>query len=141
MHCNPLYCAKLPTENTVHSVLKLKLVDNTTVTCAVLYCASPQINLRHGMGYPNMEKTTCTACAGSMILEFAALSRLTGAVIVCVCVCVRVCVRVRALCVCTLPNAFCSSKSCLGLDCWLHLIDNCVMVKLFLSHQVILSLR
>ncbi|XP_064395990.1 ER degradation-enhancing alpha-mannosidase-like protein 3 isoform X1 [Halichondria panicea] len=38
----------------------------------------PKINLRHGMGYPNMEKTTCTACAGSMILEFAALSRLTG---------------------------------------------------------------
>ena len=96
MHCNPLYCAKLPTENTVHSVLKLKLVDNTTVTCAVLYCASPQINLRHGMGYPNMEKTTCTACAGSMILEFAALSRLTGAVIVCVCACACV----RALCVC-----------------------------------------
>ena len=107
VHCNPLYCANLPTENTVHSVLKWKLVDNTTCTCAVLYCASPQINLRHGMGYPNMEKTTCTACAGSMILEFAALSRLTGAVIVCVCVrvcvCVCVCVRgarARALCVC-----------------------------------------
>lgn len=38
----------------------------------------PKINLRRGMSYPNSERTTCTACAGTMILEFAALSRLTG---------------------------------------------------------------
>uniref|UniRef100_A0A0C9RV40 alpha-1,2-Mannosidase n=1 Tax=Fopius arisanus TaxID=64838 RepID=A0A0C9RV40_9HYME len=39
-----------------------------------------RINLRHGMkGVPGeMCRETCTACAGSMILEMAALSRLTG---------------------------------------------------------------
>ncbi|XP_029157311.1 ER degradation-enhancing alpha-mannosidase-like protein 3 isoform X1 [Nylanderia fulva] len=39
-----------------------------------------RINLRHGMkGVPmEVSKETCTACAGSMILEMAALSRLTG---------------------------------------------------------------
>ena len=30
------------------------------------------------MGYANHDKTTCTACAGTLLLEFAALSRLTG---------------------------------------------------------------
>ena len=30
------------------------------------------------MGYGDTDKTTCTACAGTNILEFAALSRLTG---------------------------------------------------------------
>ncbi|XP_031780380.1 ER degradation-enhancing alpha-mannosidase-like protein 3 [Nasonia vitripennis] len=39
-----------------------------------------RINLRYGMkGVPlEMTRETCTACAGSMILEMAALSRLTG---------------------------------------------------------------
>lgn len=39
-----------------------------------------QINLKHGMrGVPlEVSRETCTACAGSMILEMAALSRLTG---------------------------------------------------------------
>ncbi|XP_070163972.1 ER degradation-enhancing alpha-mannosidase-like protein 3 isoform X2 [Polyergus mexicanus] len=39
-----------------------------------------RINLKHGMkGVPmEVSKETCTACAGSMILEMAALSRLTG---------------------------------------------------------------
>ena len=37
-----------------------------------------QVNLRYGMSYENTEKTTCTACAGTLLLEFAALSRLTG---------------------------------------------------------------
>ncbi|XP_066590286.1 ER degradation-enhancing alpha-mannosidase-like protein 3 isoform X2 [Prorops nasuta] len=39
-----------------------------------------RINLRHGMkGVPiEVSRETCTACAGSMILEMAALSRLTG---------------------------------------------------------------
>lgn len=39
-----------------------------------------QINLKYGMkGVPlEMMRETCTACAGSMILEMAALSRLTG---------------------------------------------------------------
>ncbi|XP_043278333.1 ER degradation-enhancing alpha-mannosidase-like protein 3 [Venturia canescens] len=39
-----------------------------------------RINLKHGMkGVPaEMCRETCTACAGSMILEMAALSRLTG---------------------------------------------------------------
>ncbi|KAH3793804.1 hypothetical protein DPMN_147326 [Dreissena polymorpha] len=40
----------------------------------------PRINLKHGIE-PNIAQNyrdTCTACAGTMILEFAALSRLTG---------------------------------------------------------------
>ncbi|XP_072766210.1 ER degradation-enhancing alpha-mannosidase-like protein 3 isoform X3 [Anoplolepis gracilipes] len=39
-----------------------------------------RVNLKHGMkGVPmEVSKETCTACAGSMILEMAALSRLTG---------------------------------------------------------------
>lgn len=39
-----------------------------------------RINLRHGMKNVPAEmcRETCTACAGSMILEMAALSRLTG---------------------------------------------------------------
>ncbi|XP_078041407.1 ER degradation enhancer, mannosidase alpha-like 2 [Augochlora pura] len=39
-----------------------------------------RINLKYGMkGVPlEMSRETCTACAGSMILEMAALSRLTG---------------------------------------------------------------
>jgi len=41
-----------------------------------------QVNLRygvkHGMSRTGIEKDTCTACAGSMLLEFSALSRLTG---------------------------------------------------------------
>jgi len=41
-----------------------------------------QVNLRYGvkhdMSRTGSEKDTCTACAGSMLLEFCALSRLTG---------------------------------------------------------------
>ena len=39
-----------------------------------------QVNLRHGLPAPTKGgwDTTCTACAGTLILEFAALSRLTG---------------------------------------------------------------
>ncbi|XP_049786542.1 ER degradation-enhancing alpha-mannosidase-like protein 3 [Schistocerca cancellata] len=39
-----------------------------------------RINLRYGMKSPKLESSreTCTACAGTMILEMAALSRLTG---------------------------------------------------------------
>uniref|UniRef100_A0A6A7G4Y3 alpha-1,2-Mannosidase n=1 Tax=Hirondellea gigas TaxID=1518452 RepID=A0A6A7G4Y3_9CRUS len=40
----------------------------------------PRVNLRHGMNSPQLvnSRDTCTACAGTMILEFASLSRLTG---------------------------------------------------------------
>ncbi|KAI5610446.1 ER degradation-enhancing alpha-mannosidase-like protein 3 isoform X1 [Silurus asotus] len=42
----------------------------------------PRINLRHGVQGPETrtgtETDTCTACAGTIILEFAALSRYTG---------------------------------------------------------------
>lgn len=42
----------------------------------------PKINLRYGINKPNSrvghETDTCTACAGTMIMEFGALSRLTG---------------------------------------------------------------
>lgn len=37
-----------------------------------------QINLRHGIRGMTESRETCTACAGTMILEMAALSRLTG---------------------------------------------------------------
>lgn len=41
-----------------------------------------QVNLRHGVHGPETrtgtETETCTACAGTIILEFAALSRFTG---------------------------------------------------------------
>jgi len=41
-----------------------------------------QVNLRYGvrhdMSRTGAEKDTCTACAGSMLLEFSALSRMTG---------------------------------------------------------------
>ncbi len=40
----------------------------------------PRVNLRHGIkpGKVKQVGETCTACAGTMILEFAALSRLSG---------------------------------------------------------------
>jgi len=40
----------------------------------------PRVNLKHGMESPKIAsiRETCTACAGTMILEFGALSRLTG---------------------------------------------------------------
>ncbi|XP_072015808.1 ER degradation-enhancing alpha-mannosidase-like protein 3 isoform X2 [Amphiura filiformis] len=38
----------------------------------------PRVNLRHGLGKGRSERDTCTACAGTILLEFAALSRLTG---------------------------------------------------------------
>ena len=39
-----------------------------------------RVNLRHGLESNNLRSNqeTCTACAGSLILEFATLSRLTG---------------------------------------------------------------
>ncbi|KAM8715821.1 hypothetical protein ACLKA7_002808 [Drosophila subpalustris] len=39
-----------------------------------------RVNLRQGMKDPQLKKSreTCTACAGTILLEFAALSRLTG---------------------------------------------------------------
>ena len=33
------------------------------------------------MSRTGQEKDTCTACAGTMLLEFSALSRLTGSMI------------------------------------------------------------
>ena len=45
-------------------------------------CLSLQIHLRHGIngthGHRVCGDTTCTACAGTMIMEFASLSRVTG---------------------------------------------------------------
>ncbi|XP_023335084.1 ER degradation-enhancing alpha-mannosidase-like protein 3 [Eurytemora carolleeae] len=39
----------------------------------------PRVNLKTGLkGVSNQLQLTCTACAGTMILEFAALSRLSG---------------------------------------------------------------
>lgn len=49
--------------------------------CFILVCFF-QVNLRYGVLNPlsrtGTESDTCTACAGTMILEFAALSRLSG---------------------------------------------------------------
>nr|CAD7438421.1 unnamed protein product [Timema bartmani] len=46
----------------------------------IMYFYFPQVNLRYGLKSPRLESSreTCTACAGTMILELAALSRLTG---------------------------------------------------------------
>lgn len=48
----------------------------------LLSLAVSQVNLRYGVLNPlsrtGTESDTCTACAGTMILEFAALSRLSG---------------------------------------------------------------
>lgn len=40
----------------------------------------PRVNLKHGLNTEELKSVveTCTACAGSLILEFATLSRLTG---------------------------------------------------------------
>ena len=42
----------------------------------------PRVNLRHGitneLKSSDRDRYTCTACAGTLLLEFAALSRLTG---------------------------------------------------------------
>ncbi|XP_003727929.2 ER degradation-enhancing alpha-mannosidase-like protein 3 [Strongylocentrotus purpuratus] len=38
----------------------------------------PKVNLKHGLGKGRPERDTCTACAGTMLLEFSALSRLSG---------------------------------------------------------------
>ncbi|KXJ29612.1 ER degradation-enhancing alpha-mannosidase-like protein 3 [Exaiptasia diaphana] len=42
----------------------------------------PKVNLKYGIHHPDSgtgsEVDTCTACAGTMIMEFGALSRLTG---------------------------------------------------------------
>jgi len=37
-----------------------------------------RVNLRHGLKNLEHSRETCTACAGTMILEMAALSRLSG---------------------------------------------------------------
>jgi len=59
-----------------------------------------KVNLRYGvkhdMSRTGSEKDTCTACAGSMLLEFSALSRLTGNTAFEVCVVVVVVVVVVA---------------------------------------------
>lgn len=53
-----------------------------TVMCASVLFFFFQVNLRYGVLNPlsrtGTESDTCTACAGTMILEFAALSRLSG---------------------------------------------------------------
>lgn len=55
--------------------LGFRLLPAFNTTTGVPY---PRVNLRHGIGKDRTEKDTCTACAGSMLLEFSALSRLTG---------------------------------------------------------------
>lgn len=45
-----------------------------------LYLSDARINLKYGMKSEELKNSreTCTACAGTMLLEFAALSRLSG---------------------------------------------------------------
>ncbi|XP_061164851.1 ER degradation-enhancing alpha-mannosidase-like protein 3 [Saccostrea echinata] len=55
-----------------------RLLPALNTTTGIPY---PRINLKYGMEKDKLaqrHKDTCTACAGTMILEFAALSRLTG---------------------------------------------------------------
>lgn len=64
-----------------------KIQKICSLNCAYLYfpfhaSVCLQVNLRYGVLNPlsrtGTESDTCTACAGTMILEFAALSRLSG---------------------------------------------------------------
>ena len=53
--------------------------DTCTASECVCVCkVNLRYGVRHGMSRTGSEKDTCTACAGSMLLEFSALSRLTG---------------------------------------------------------------
>lgn len=69
-YCRWIICCKVP-----HSQVTTKTLMNQEHL-------SSQVNLRYGVLNPlsrtGMESDTCTACAGTMILEFAALSRLSG---------------------------------------------------------------
>ena len=47
-------------------------------TCLVCFQVNLRHGLRHGVARTGHERDTCTSCAGTMILEFAALSRLSG---------------------------------------------------------------
>ncbi|MEJ1286932.1 ER degradation enhancer mannosidase alpha-like 3 [Cricetulus griseus] len=62
--------------------LGYKLLPAFNTTSGLPY---PRINLKFGIRKPEArtgsETDTCTACAGTLILEFAALSRFTGATI------------------------------------------------------------
>ncbi|XP_036357879.1 ER degradation-enhancing alpha-mannosidase-like protein 3 isoform X2 [Octopus sinensis] len=55
----------------------IRLLPAFNTTTGIPY---PKVNLLHGIDADlrSRHKDTCTACAGTMILEFAALSRLTG---------------------------------------------------------------
>uniref|UniRef100_H3A0Q9 alpha-1,2-Mannosidase n=1 Tax=Latimeria chalumnae TaxID=7897 RepID=H3A0Q9_LATCH len=59
--------------------LGYKLLPAFNTTSGLPY---PRVNLKYGLRRPEArtgtETETCTACAGTMILEFAALSRFTG---------------------------------------------------------------
>uniref|UniRef100_A0A8C7XCI8 alpha-1,2-Mannosidase n=1 Tax=Oryzias sinensis TaxID=183150 RepID=A0A8C7XCI8_9TELE len=65
----------------LHMAIELghRLIPAFNTTSGLPY---PKVNLRHGILKPQSrtgtESDTCTACAGTMILEFAALSRLSG---------------------------------------------------------------
>lgn len=52
-----------------------RLLPAFNTTTGVPY---PKVNLKHGLGKGRTERDTCTACAGTMLLEFSALSRLCG---------------------------------------------------------------
>ncbi|TTJ69858.1 ER degradation-enhancing alpha-mannosidase-like protein 3 [Bagarius yarrelli] len=83
-------------EEAVKRVVKDVRLDNDIVVSVfetnirvlglcIYYCElslPSQVNLRHGVQGPDTrtgtETDTCTACAGTIILEFAALSRFTG---------------------------------------------------------------
>lgn len=62
--------------------------------CNFCFPSAWQVNLKHGIWGPETrtgtETDTCTACAGTIILEFAALSRFTGDPVFEVHSCIRV---------------------------------------------------
>lgn len=56
------------------------IFDQYQSTIDLVFISFLQVNLIHGMKSEELKlsRETCTACAGTMLLEFAALSRLSG---------------------------------------------------------------
>lgn len=80
-----MFVIVLPLLRDSTDILKFKhqeyIVFVTVCDCSIndnLFCF--QINLKHGISddIHDRNRDTCTACAGTIILEFAALSRLTN---------------------------------------------------------------
>lgn len=91
-----------------------------------------QVNLRYGVLNPlsrtGTESDTCTACAGTMILEFAALSRLSGDSIF------EVFYSYASLEIrlCSFSSLFLCNKALLGNDCAMSAV---VLLEMIFGHN------